>query len=232
LDVKDLRYFIAVYETRGFLRASESLGTVQSNVSTRIKSLEDRLGARLFDRGYRSVLPTVTADRLYGRAKELISMLEKTVGEVRLAEIVPSGRPHTVGIAGDDGFTLLELLVVIVIIGLLAGFVAPQYFSHVGKSEIQVARAQIDAFEKALDQYRLDTRHYPTSEQGLLALVERPANEPFWNGPYLRKRVPTDPWGRTYLYRSPGMNGEYEIISYGKDGQPGGSGEAGDIANF
>lgn len=129
------------------------------------------------------------------------------------------------------GFTLLELLVVIVIIGLLAGFVAPRYFSQVGKSEIQVARAQIDAFEKALDQYRLDLRRYPTNDQGLRALIEKPANESRWNGPYLRKDVPLDPWGRPYVYKAPGTKGDYDLLSYGKDGQPGGSGEAADITN-
>lgn len=132
---------------------------------------------------------------------------------------------------GPRGFTLLELLVVIVIIGLLAGFVAPRYFSQVGKSEIQVARAQIDALEKALDQYRLDTRRYPTAEQGLVALVDRPANEPQWNGPYLRKAVPLDPWGRPYVYKISAAKGEFELLSYGKDGQPGGSGESADITN-
>jgi len=130
------------------------------------------------------------------------------------------------------GFTLLELLVVVVIIGLLAGFVAPRYFSQVGKSEVQVARAQIDAFEKALDQYRLDTRRYPASEAGLKALIERPANEAQWNGPYLRKAVPLDPWGRPYIYRAPGTKSEYDLLSYGRDGRPGGSGEDADIANY
>lgn len=134
--------------------------------------------------------------------------------------------------ATTKGFTLLELLVVIVIIGLLAGYVAPKYFSQVGKSEIQVARAQIDAFEKALDQYRLDTRRYPTTEQGLKALMNRPLNETGWNGPYLRKDVPPDPWGRPYVYRAPGTKGEFDLLSYGKDGRPGGSGEDADIANF
>lgn len=130
------------------------------------------------------------------------------------------------------GFTLLELLVVIVIIGLLAGYVAPKYFSQVGKSEIQVARAQIDAFEKALDQYRLDTRRYPSTEQGLNALMARPMNETGWNGPYLRKDIPPDPWGRPYVYRTPGTKGEFDLLSYGKDGRPGGSGEDADIVNF
>ena len=124
---------------------------------------------------------------------------------------------------GTGGFTLLELLVVIVIIGLLAGYVAPRYFSQVGKSEVQITRAQIDAIEKALDHYRLDTRRYPTTEQGLEALMSKPANEPNWNGPYLRKAVPSDPWGRPYVYRIPGQNGgDFDLLSTGKDGQPGG----------
>ena len=130
------------------------------------------------------------------------------------------------------GFTLLELLVVMVIIGLLAGYVGPKYFSQVGKSEIKAARAQIDALEKALDQYRLDTGHYPGMEQSLAALVTRPANEPKWDGPYLKKNVPPDPWGNAYVYRIPGEHGEFDLLSYGKDGQPGGTGEAADITNW
>jgi general secretion pathway protein G len=127
------------------------------------------------------------------------------------------------------GFTLLELLVVIVIIGLLAGYVAPRYFSQVGKSEIQVAKAQIESLEKALDQFRLDTRRYPTAEEGLEALVSRPGNVSGWSGPYLKKAVPNDPWDRPYLYRIPGEKREFEIVSYGRDGKPGGSGEDADI---
>ena len=129
------------------------------------------------------------------------------------------------------GFTLLELLVVVVIIGLLAGFVAPRYFGQVGKSEVNVAKAQIDALEKALDQYRLDTGHYPSNELGLKALLERPANEAKWAGPYLRKDVPLDPWGKPYIYKIPGEKNEFDLLSYGKDGQPGGAGEAADITN-
>jgi general secretion pathway protein G len=128
------------------------------------------------------------------------------------------------------GFTLLELLVVMVIIGLLASYVGPRYFSQVGKSEIKTARAQIDALEKALDQYRLDIGHYPTTEQGLSALVSPPTNEPRWGGPYLRKNVPPDPWGNPYLYKQPGDHGEFDLLSYGNDGQPGG--EAADIVNW
>ncbi len=130
------------------------------------------------------------------------------------------------------GFTLLELLVVMVIIGLLAGYVGPKYFAQVGKSQIKAARAQIDALEKSLDQYRLDTGHYPVAEQGLAALITRPANEPKWDGPYLAKRVPVDPWGNAYVYRVPGEHGDFDLMSLGKDGQPGGSDEAADIVNW
>jgi general secretion pathway protein G len=134
--------------------------------------------------------------------------------------------------AAARGFTLLELLVVMVIIGLLAGFVAPRYFGQIGKSEVKVARAQIDALEKALDQYRLDTGRYPSTEQGLSALVERPGDESKWAGPYLRKRVPLDPWGKPYVYRFPGERSEFDLVSLGRDGQPGGSGADEDIVNW
>ena len=129
------------------------------------------------------------------------------------------------------GFTLLELLVVVAIIGLLAGYVAPRYFGQIGRSEVNAAKAQIDALEKALDQYRLDTGTYPSNELGLNALVTRPPNEAKWNGPYLRKGVPLDPWGKPYIYKMPGEKGEYDLISYGKDGQPGGTGESADLTN-
>jgi len=128
-----------------------------------------------------------------------------------------------------NGFTLLELLVVIVIIGLLAGYVAPRYFSQVGKSEIQVARAQIESLGKALDQFRLDMRRYPTTEEGLAALVAKPSEGQGWSGPYLKKAVPVDPWGRPYVYRTPGQKGEFDVFSYGRDGKPGGTGEDADI---
>ena len=130
------------------------------------------------------------------------------------------------------GFTLLELLVVMVIIGLLAGYVAPRYFGQIGKSEAKVAKAQLDSLEKALDQYRLDTGRYPSTEIGLAALVTKPANETKWSGPYLKKAVPLDPWGRAYQYKSPGDHGDFDLISFGKDGQPGGAGEAEDIKNW
>ena len=129
------------------------------------------------------------------------------------------------------GFTLIELLVVVVIIGLLAGLVAPRYFGQVGKSEVTTAKAQMDALEKALDQYRLDTGHYPSTELGLNALLQRPASEPKWAGPYLRRDVPLDPWGKPYVYKMPGEKGDFDLLSYGKDGQPGGTGENADLTN-
>lgn len=128
------------------------------------------------------------------------------------------------------GFTLLELLVVMVIIGLLAAYVGPRYFSQIGKSERSTAKAQIEGLAKALDTYRLDTGHYPTTEQGLNALVTRPTDEPKWNGPYLQKTVPPDPWGHPYVYRSAGQGGDFDLMSYAKDGQPGGEGDAADVS--
>jgi len=130
------------------------------------------------------------------------------------------------------GFTLLELLVVMVIIGLLAGYVGPKYFAQVGKSEVKTAKAQLDALEKALETYRLDTGHFPTTEQGLAALNTKPANEPKWGGPYLKKAVPPDPWGNPYVYKSPGDHGEFDLVSFGKDGKPGGTGEDEDLHNW
>ncbi|KQP12647.1 type II secretion system major pseudopilin GspG [Pseudorhodoferax sp. Leaf267] len=130
------------------------------------------------------------------------------------------------------GFTLLELLVVMVIIGLLAAYVAPRYFSQVGKSEVRAAQAQISALTSALNTYRLDVGHYPTDDQGLAALTARPAGVAKWDGPYLQKGVPADPWGRPYLYKSPGTHGEFDLYSHGKDGQAGGTGDAADVTSW
>lgn len=134
--------------------------------------------------------------------------------------------------SNQQGFTLLELLVVLVIIGLLAGYVGPKYFAQIGKSETKVARAQIDALEKALDQYRIDTGHYPTVDLGLAALNTKPANELQWDGPYLKKQVPLDPWGKAYIYHQPGEHGDVDLFSYGKDGVIGGTGENTDVSNW
>lgn len=149
-----------------------------------------------------------------------------------MSDLSPPPRKRNVSDMKQRGFTLLELLVVMLIIGLLAGYVAPQYFKQVGKSEVKTARAQIEALGKALDQYRLDTGHYPTTEQGLAALMAKPANETKWDGPYLKKAVPADPWGAPYQYKRPGEHGEYDLWSFGKDGQAGGTEEAADINSW
>lgn len=139
------------------------------------------------------------------------------------------GRPRSA--APARGFTLLEMLVVLVIIGLLTSYVAPRFFSQVGRSEVKVAKAQIEAFSKALDQYRLDVGSYPTTEQGLAALVTPPVRVARWHGPYLAKALPQDPWGNNYAYFAPGRAGEYEILSYGQDGKPGGQDGNADISS-
>jgi general secretion pathway protein G len=135
----------------------------------------------------------------------------------------------------SEGFTLLELLVVLLIIGMLAAFVAPKYFGEISKSQTQVAAAQIEALGQALDQFRIDTGHYPTQTEGLAALYAPPGttSEPKWNGPYLKKSVPADPWGNAYVYTIPSTTTgkDYDLISYGSDGQPGGTGDATDISN-
>lgn len=135
-------------------------------------------------------------------------------------------RSHGLG----QGFTLLELLVVMVIIGLLAAYVGPRYFAQLGKSEQGAAKAQIEAFAKALDAYRLDTGYYPTTDLGLNALVVKPGSDARWQGPYLQKAIPLDPWGRAYIYRNPGATGDFDVMSYGKDGQVGGDGDNADVS--
>lgn len=127
------------------------------------------------------------------------------------------------------GFTLLELLVVIVIIGMLAGLVVPRYFDTVEKSKGKIARAQMDSFDKALEQYRLDVGTLPTPEQGLAALLAAPPGVSKWQGPYLKKAVPPDPWGNAYVYKLTETRRDAQITSLGADGQPGGTGEAKDI---
>ncbi len=130
----------------------------------------------------------------------------------------------------SSGFTLLELLVVVAIIGLLAAYVGPRYVSQLNKSEVTSARTQIEALARAVESYRLDTGVYPGTEPGLKVLVQAPANQPRWRGPYLQKDVPLDPWGNAYVYRRVAGNGrDYELLSYGRDGRPGGDGENADI---
>ena len=132
----------------------------------------------------------------------------------------------------EQGFTLLELLVVMVIIGLLSAYVGPKVFNQIGKSETKIAKAQVEALFKALDQYRIDVGRYPATEQGLAALLARPGDEARWAGPYLSKAIPKDPWGRDYQFRSPGEHGDCDVFSFGRDGRLGGEGEDADITSW
>jgi general secretion pathway protein G len=139
--------------------------------------------------------------------------------------------------AGSGGFTLIEVLVVIAVIAMLAALVAPNVFQHVGTAKDATARSQIELFGAALDAYRLDNGRYPTSDQGLDALMAEPALQPLpnnWRGPYLRKAVPEDPWGNPYVYLCPGeVNPRgYDLLSLGADGAPGGEGEDADVVSW
>ena len=132
----------------------------------------------------------------------------------------------------NRGFTLVELLVVIIVLGLLVGLVGPRLFGRVGQSKTAAARAQIELLGAALDQYRLDIGTYPSASEGLEALVRNP-NKPKWNGPYLKKGVPKDPGGNPYKYRCcPGQNGDYDLWAEGADGAPGGEGENADVTSW
>jgi general secretion pathway protein G len=133
----------------------------------------------------------------------------------------------------DDGFTLLELLVVLAILGLLAAIVAPQVLKYLGTSRTQTAKVQIENIAAAVDHFDLDTGRYPTQEEGLDVLVHAPATMPDWKGPYLqRPSALIDPWHRKYLYRIPGQHGDFDVWSYGSDGVEGGTGEAADVGNW
>ncbi|WP_269532479.1 type II secretion system major pseudopilin GspG [Chitinimonas sp. BJYL2] len=127
------------------------------------------------------------------------------------------------------GFTLLELLVVLLIVALLAGFVGPKLFDKVSRAKTQTAQGQLKLIADALDQYRLDTGRYPSTEQGLAALVSKPADQATWRGPYLAKGVPNDPWDKPYTYQAPGTTHDYELLTLGADGKAGGSGEDADV---
>jgi general secretion pathway protein G len=133
---------------------------------------------------------------------------------------------------GKRGFTLVEILVVIIIIGLLAALVGPKLFGKVSMAKLKAAKAQIELFGSALDALRLDVGRYPTTEEGLKALREKPSGMEAWRGPYLPKEIPLDPWGRPYAYKSPGANGDYDLMSYGLDGTEGGEGENQDVVSW
>lgn len=132
----------------------------------------------------------------------------------------------------DRGFSLIELLIVMVILGLLAGLVGPKLFGKVDSSKQKAAKTQISLFESALDTYRLDNGKFPSTEQGLKALREKPEGAAKWKGPYLPKEIPMDPWGNAYVYRCPGEHGDFDIIAQGADNAPGGEGNDMDIVSW
>jgi general secretion pathway protein G len=133
---------------------------------------------------------------------------------------------------GRSGFTLVELLVVMIIIGLLAALVGPRFIRQEEKAKIKATKAQIELFGTALDTFRLDVGRYPRAEEGLEALRTKPGGLERWDGPYLKKELPLDPWGKAYVYKSPGEHGPFDIISYGADGAPGGEGDNRDITSW
>ena len=133
---------------------------------------------------------------------------------------------------GSRGFTLIELMIVVVILGLLAAFVAPKFFGKMSTAKLKAAKVQIEMFGTALDAFRLDVGRYPTTEEGLKALREKPSGVDKWEGPYLPKEIPQDPWGNAYVYRSPSEHGDYDIMSYGLDKVEGGEGENQDVVSW
>ncbi len=132
----------------------------------------------------------------------------------------------------ERGFTLIEIMIVVIIIGLLAGLVGPRLFGKLTQAKQKSAKAQIELFGTALDAFRLDVGRYPTTEEGLKALREKPSGLDAWKGPYLPKEIPLDPWGKPYIYKSPGEHGEYDLFSYGLDGVEGGEGENQDVVSW
>jgi general secretion pathway protein G len=133
----------------------------------------------------------------------------------------------------EAGFTLVEILVVITIIGLIMGLVGPRVLKYLSESKVKAATIQMESLAGVLDLYFLDMGRYPTTSQGLAALVQRPSGASAWSGPYLNNsNLPSDPWGHAYIYRSPSDHGPYEIVSLGSDGQEGGAGDAADIRSW
>lgn len=143
-----------------------------------------------------------------------------------------SNHCNRLSVSKSSGFTLTELLVVLVILGLLAALVGPNLYQRIKPAKQSVAATQIAHFTTALDSFFVDMGRYPTSTEGLNALYKKPRNDEHWQGPYLKKELPSDPWDSSYYYRIPGRNGGYDIISYGADGKPGGDGEDRDINSW
>ena len=139
---------------------------------------------------------------------------------------------HSDKLRNREGFTLIELLVVMVIIGLLAALVGPRFIRQEEKAKIKAAKAQIELLGTALDTFRLDVGRYPTTQEGLEALRTKPGGLERWDGPYLKKDLPLDPWGKAYAYKSPGEHGAFDIVSYGADGAPGGEEDNRDITSW
>ena len=142
-------------------------------------------------------------------------------------------QPHLQARAHQAGFSLIEMLVVLAIIGLIMGLVGPRVLSYLSDARAKTARLQIESFTNSLDLFSMDVGRYPTSQEGLSVLVRQPANVATWNGPYLRgSAVPNDPWGNPFVYRAPGSHGPYDLISHGSDGREGGEGAAAEITNW
>jgi general secretion pathway protein G len=148
-------------------------------------------------------------------------------------QVASSSRSHLRASPAQAGFSLIEMLVVLVIIGLIMGLVGPRVLSYLSDARAKTARLQIESFNNSLDLFYVDVGRYPTSQEGLAALVRRPSGVDVWNGPYLKgNSVPNDPWGHTYIYLAPGAHGVYDLISLGSDGREGGDGAAADIGNW
>jgi general secretion pathway protein G len=163
------------------------------------------------------------SEKARGNRQQATGTPQKAVGRWPIAYRLP---PNA------SGFTLVELLVVMVIIGLLAALVAPRFIRQEEKAKIKAARAQIELLSTALDTFRLDVGRYPTTQEGLEALRRQPSGLERWDGPYLRKEVPSDPWGKAYVYSGPGEHGPYDLLSYGADGTPGGDGDNRDVTSW
>jgi general secretion pathway protein G len=156
-------------------------------------------------------------------------MMKSDTRQSRFSVLRPQGEHRRN--AGEQGFTLVEMLVVITIIGLIMGLIGPRVLNYLSESKVKAAKIQLQSFGSALDLFYLDAGRFPSTAEGLTALVQRTPGVAAWNGPYLKGgNVPHDPWNNAYVYRSPGERGAYEIMSYGSDGQEGGSGIAADIS--